>query len=116
MAQKNTAVLLITCPDRKGIVAAIADFLYQNGANILHADQHEDAENDLFLMRVEWDETGFALKPDEFPKAFEPIAKRFSMEWRVERSVKKPRVAILASKYDHCVSDLLYRHQSGELH
>jgi len=54
-AGKNTATLLITCPDSKGIVAAVADFLYQHNANILHADQHQDAENNLFLMRVEWD-------------------------------------------------------------
>ncbi len=58
---KNTAVLLITCPDRKGIVAAVAEFLYKHDANILHADQHQDAERGLFLMRVEWDLTGFAL-------------------------------------------------------
>ena len=58
-AVRNTATLLITCPDSKGIVAAIADFLYQHNANILHADQHQDAENNLFLMRVEWDLAGF---------------------------------------------------------
>ena len=68
---KNTATLLITCPDTKGIVAAIADFLYQHNANILHADQHQDAENSLFLMRVEWDLKDFYLffpnlKPSKF--------------------------------------------------
>ena len=58
---KNTATLLITCPDAKGIVASIADFLYKHNANILHADQHQDAENNLFLMRVEWDLAGFNI-------------------------------------------------------
>ncbi len=119
MTTPRTAVLLITCPDTKGIVATLADFLYKNGANILHSDQHEDAENRLFLMRIEWDLEGFALSgPDlrqDFAKQFEPIAKRFSMAWRLESSERLPRVAILASKYDHCLSDLLYRQQSGEL-
>ena len=69
---KNTAVLLITCPDRKGIVAAVAEFLYKHDANILHADQHQDAERGLFLMRVEWDLTGFALDLAEFPRRFAP--------------------------------------------
>jgi formyltetrahydrofolate deformylase len=119
MTTPRTAVLLITCPDTKGIVATLADFLYKNGANILHSDQHEDAENGLFLMRIEWDLEGFALSGPElrkgFTKHFEPIAKRFSMTWRLESSERLPRVAILASKYDHCLSDLLYRQQSGEL-
>lgn len=62
MSDKASAVLLIGCPDQKGLVAAIADFLYQHNANILHADQHQDADLDLFLMRVEWDLSGFDLE------------------------------------------------------
>jgi formyltetrahydrofolate deformylase len=112
---KNTAVLLITCPDRKGIVAAVAEFLYRNEANILHADQHQDAERGLFLMRVEWDLTGFALDLAEFPRRFAPLADRFEMRWRLERSDHPLRVALFVSKYDHCLMDLLYRHQTGEL-
>ncbi|HUP58480.1 MAG TPA: formyltetrahydrofolate deformylase [Bdellovibrionota bacterium] len=116
MTQPRTAVLLITCPDTKGIVATLADFLYRNGANILHSDQHEDSENTVFLMRIEWDLDGFGLQTrEQFTKAFQPIAERFKMEWRFESSDRKPRVALLASKYDHCLSDILYRHQSGEL-
>jgi formyltetrahydrofolate deformylase len=112
---KNTAVLLITCPDRKGIVAAVAEFLYRHDANILHADQHQDAERGLFLMRVEWDLTGFALDPAEFPRRFAPLADRFEMRWRLERSDHPLRVALFVSKADHCLMDLLYRHQTGEL-
>ena len=112
---KNTAVLLITCPDRKGIVAAVAEFLYKHDANILHADQHQDAERALFLMRVEWDLGGFALDPAEFPRRFAPLADRFDMRWRLERSDHPLRVALFVSKYDHCLMDLLYRHQTGEL-
>jgi formyltetrahydrofolate deformylase len=112
---KNSAVLLITCPDRKGIVAAVAEFLYRHDANILHADQHQDAERGLFLMRVEWSLAGFNLDLAEFPRRFAPLADRFEMRWRLERSDHPLRVALFVSKYDHCLMDLLYRHQTGEL-
>ena len=112
---KNTATLLITCPDRKGIVAAIADFLFQHNANILHADQHQDAENNLFLMRVEWDLAGFSFDPSEFSQHFAEVSKRFNMEWQLKLSQKPLRVAIMVSQYDHCLADLLHRHKNGEL-
>jgi formyltetrahydrofolate deformylase len=112
---KNTATLLITCPDAKGIVAAIADFLHQHNANILHADQHQDAENNLFLMRVEWDLAGFNLDEASFNQAFTAIANKFSMRWQLKLSQHKARVAIMVSQYDHCLADLLHRHKSGEL-
>ena len=119
---KNTATLLITCPDAKGIVAAIADFLFQNNANILHADQHLDSENNLFLMRVEWDasnfnldDANFNLTEAAFEQAFEPIANKFKMHWQLKLSQHKTRVAIMVSQYDHCLADLLHRHKSGEL-
>lgn len=112
---KNTATLLITCPDSKGIVAAVADFLYQHNANILHADQHQDAENNLFLMRVEWDLAGFSLLPADFELHFAQIASRFNMEWQLKLSQKPFRMAIMVSQYDHCLADLLHRHKNGEL-
>jgi formyltetrahydrofolate deformylase len=112
---KNTATLLINCPDRKGLVATIADFLYRHDANILHADQHQDSELNLFLMRIEWDLAGFDIELDDFEQHFAPIAERFQMQWQLKRSTQKPRMAIFVSQYDHCLVDLLYRHQSGEL-
>jgi formyltetrahydrofolate deformylase len=112
---KNTAILLIDCPDQKGIVAAVSDFLYRHKANILHADQHQDGDRGLFLTRVEWDLADFGLAIGDFGKAFAAIAERFRMRWRLELSSKRPRVAIFVSKYDHCLADLLYRHESGEL-
>jgi formyltetrahydrofolate deformylase len=115
MSHKTTAILLISCPDQKGLVAAIADFLYQHNANILHADQHQDAELGLFLMRVEWDLHGFDLDLADFNTAFEPIATRFQMQWRLASAGSKPRLAIFVSRYDHCLADLLYRYQAGEL-
>ena len=112
---KNTAVLLITCPDRKGIVYSVSEFLYKHDANILHADQHQDAERSLFLMRVEWDLADFDLDLDDCARQFAPVADRFGMRWRIERSDRPHRAALFVSKYDHCLVDLLYRHQNGEL-
>ena len=113
---KNTAVLLLSCPDQRGLVAAIANFLLAHNANILHADQHQDGELKLFLMRVEWDLQGFTLPLAEFPQAFAPIAAQYRMTWRLSESAHKPRMAVFVSKFDHCLADLLYRYQSGELH
>jgi formyltetrahydrofolate deformylase len=112
---KKTAILLLDCPDRKGIVAVVSEFLYRHNANILHADQHQDAERDLFFMRVEWDLGDFDLDLAECSRQFVPIAERFQMRWRIERSDRPHRVALFVSRYDHCLVDLLYRHQSGEL-
>jgi formyltetrahydrofolate deformylase len=112
---KNSATLLITCPDTKGIVAAIADFLYQHNANILHADQHQDAENSLFLMRVEWDLKDFFLDEASFAEAFQGIAKTYKMTWELKFSKDKLRMAIMVSQYDHCLADLLHRYKNNEL-
>ena len=112
---KNSATLLITCPDTKGIVAAIADFLYQHNANILHADQHQDAENSLFLMRVEWDLKDFSLDEASFAEAFKGIAKTYKMTWELKLSKDKLRMAIMVSQYDHCLADLFHRYKNNEL-
>lgn len=112
---KNTAILLVDCPDRKGIVAALSDFLYSHNANILHADQHQDADKGLFLTRIEWDLTDFGLPIADFGAAFGKIAGQFRMQWRLELSATRPKMAIFVSQYDHCLADLLYRHASGEL-
>jgi len=115
IAVKNTATLLITCPDRRGIVAAVGEFLYRHDANILHADQHQDAEGKLFLMRVEWDRTDYKLDHADFARQFAPVSDRFQMRWRLEEGDRPHRIAVFVSKYDHCLVDLLYRHRSGEL-
>lgn len=112
---KNTAILLIDCPDQKGLVAAVAEFLFRHNANILHADQHQDNEQGLFLMRVEWDMDGCDLSVEEFRRQFSRIADQFKMHWRLELASLRPRIAIYVSHYDHCIVDLLYRQQSGEL-
>lgn len=111
----NTAILLIDCPDRKGLVAAISTFLYRHGANILHADQHQDNDLGLFFMRVEWALEDFDLDEQQFRREFEPLAAQFQMRWRLAYSAVKPAVAIFVSRYLHCLVDLLHRHQTGEL-
>jgi len=117
---KPSAILLISCPDRKGEVATIADFVYRHNGNILHADEHADEESGLFLMRVEFDPKDFDIDLTDkdlaaFAKHFAPIAEKFQMKWRLAQSSHRPRMVVLVSKYDHCLVDLLYRHQSGEL-
>ncbi|MGA3097884.1 MAG: formyltetrahydrofolate deformylase [Bryobacteraceae bacterium] len=115
MEPRNTATLLIDCPDRKGLVAAIAEFLYLHGANILHADQHQDNDLGLFFMRVEWEMADFDLPRGRFEAEFEPVAGRFQMNWKVRYSAHLPRVAVFVSRERHCLLDLLHRWQIGEL-
>ena len=111
----DSAILLIHCPDRKGIVAGISGFLYAQGANILHADQHQDNDLGLFFMRIEWDLADFALDDAAFRQSFQPLADSFQMEWRLAYSKARPATAIFVSQHQHCLLDLLYRHAIGEL-
>jgi formyltetrahydrofolate deformylase len=111
----DTAILLVDCPDRKGIVATIANFIYTHGGNILHADQHQDNKLGLFFMRIEWDLKGFGLDPESFRSHFEPVAKQFQMAWRIEYSHRLQTLAVLVSRYTHCLVDLLHRYETCEL-
>ncbi|OQS51282.1 formyltetrahydrofolate deformylase [Chromobacterium violaceum] len=112
---KHSATLLISAPDKKGLVAAIANFLMTYNANIMHADQHQDTSENLFLMRVQWDLDGFTLPMDSFAAAFQPIADEHGMIWKVSLSARKPRMAIFVSQYEHCLVDLMHRWRIGEL-
>ena len=114
-ATAHSAVLLVSCPDRKGLVATVSDYIYKHGGNILHTDEHTDATSSWFLMRVEFDLSGFDVPLEDVHKSFGPIAELFSMNWRLADSEMRPRMAIMVSKYDHCLIDLLYRHKTGEL-
>jgi formyltetrahydrofolate deformylase len=110
----RTAVLLISCPDRKGLVAVISDFVFRHNGNILHADEHRDEQTGLFLMRVEFDPSGMDMPVAELGAEFAAIAARYQMQWRLANGERRPRMAILVSQYDHCLADLLYRHRAGE--
>jgi len=109
-----TAVLLISCPDRRGLVAAVSDFIYRNNGNIIHADQHTDQEEGVFLQRVEWELEGFGIPRQDIADAFRPIADRFEMTWDLRFSDYVPRIAIFVSKMEHCLYDLLWRQRTGE--
>ena len=111
----KTAILLIDCPDRKGLVAAIANFLLAQNANILHADQHQDNELGLFFMRIEFSLDQSEAEEAAFRREFGELAASLNMRWRLEYASRKPRVALFVSQYLHCIADLLQRHQSGEL-
>jgi formyltetrahydrofolate deformylase len=127
---KDSAVLLIDCPDRKGLVARVSGLLYERGANILHADQHIDRDAGLFFMRVEWSlnsangsqpENGIASAASSpfdlnaFRRAFTPLAAELGMHWQLTSSARRPRVALFCSQYLHCMADLLHRWRAGEL-
>jgi len=115
MSPKNSAILLTQCPEQKGVVAAVANFIYKHNGNILHADDHQDPELRMFMMRVEWELEGFDFELDEFAARFAPVVQKFKMHWQVARSGHRPRVAILVSKSGYCLADLLYSHHMGEL-
>jgi formyltetrahydrofolate deformylase len=113
---RNSAILLVQCPDRKGLSAAIADFIFQHNGNILHVEQHQAGDAALcYLARTEFSLDAFALDVKAFAAEFAPIADKFQMQWRLALGSYRPRVAIFVSKYDHCLVDLLYRQRNGEL-
>ena len=110
-----TAILLLTCPDQTGVVAAVADFVWRHGGNIVHAEQHTDDVDGVFFQRVEFELDGFAFGREDLERAFWPVAERFDMQVQVRFSDDRPRLAILASRAPHCLVDLLARWRSGEL-
>jgi len=117
---RDSAVLLIDCPDRKGLVARVSTLLFERGANILHADQHQDHELGLFFMRVEFGlgdggDAGPAFDLDAFKQAFAPLAAELGMNWKLSSGAWLPRVALFCSQYLHCMADLLERWRLGEL-
>lgn len=111
----TTATLLICCPDQRGLVAKIANFIDANGGNIIHADQHLDAQANLFLSRVEWDLQDFNLPRDLIDPAFGAIARPLGATWQLHFSDTIPRIAIWVTKQNHCLLDLIWRQQAKEL-
>lgn len=110
----DSAILLISCTDQPGLVAAITDFIYTHNGNILHLDQHVDAEETVFFMRVEWELEGFQIARDDIADTLQPITERFHMTWRLHFSDEKPRMVIFVSKQSHALYDVLSRWQTGE--
>ncbi len=111
----SSATLLISSPDRHGLVAAITDFIFRRNGNILHLDQHVDTEQNIFFMRVEWDISQFEIEKEKIAPSFAPLAEQYQMTWRLHFSDEVKRMVLFVSKQDHCLYDLLSRWQSGEM-
>jgi len=113
---RNTAIIRIHCPDQRGIVAKVTDFIHRYNGNVLALDQHTDQGEKRFFMRVEWDLDGFSLGVDEIKETFQnEIAAAMSMIWSLKLSDEISRMALFVSRASHCLFDLLARHQAGEL-
>lgn len=115
MSLGTVATLLVSCKDRRGIVATLAQVLFGHGANILDSDQHTDSVAGLFFQRIRFDTRELLTDHGTLERAIQEVAKRFDMAYRLEYAHRKKRVAIFVSKYDHCLVDLLLRHRAGEI-
>jgi formyltetrahydrofolate deformylase len=113
--KKNTAILLIHCPDKQGILATVTEFLNKNKGNIIYLDQHVDRQEKIFYMRVEWELDGFAIPSEKIGEYFETlIASPLQMNWKLYFSDEIPRMALFVSKMPHCLFDILARYTAGE--
>lgn len=113
-APKPTAILLVSCPDQRGIVAALSTFITENNGNIIALDQYVDVEESAFFARMEWELDGFAVPLAEFAERFAAVARPRQIAWTLHRSDQRLRMAVLVSKQAHCLYDVLARHESGE--
>jgi formyltetrahydrofolate deformylase len=114
MKSNINAILLLSCPDRKGLVAKISNFIFNYNGNIVHADQHTSQRKKIFFMRIEWEMGGFSLGREEIPAAFAPLAAQFGMKWELHFTDYVPRIAVFVSKHLHCLNDLILRQRMGE--
>lgn len=115
MQSKNTAILLIHCPDTEGIVAAVTDFLFRNHGNVIELEQHVDKDSKAFFMRVEWELENFTIEKSKIDDYFGTlVGRKFEMSWTLHFSDKTPRMVIFVSTASHCLYDILSRYQSKE--
>ncbi len=115
MGNTNTATLLVSCPDRKGLVAALAKLLYEHGGNILQAQQHADPVEKMFFQRIRFDLSELDISRDELEDLLRIECGRFDMRWQISYGDRTKRVAIFVSRFEHCLYDLLIRHRLQEL-
>lgn len=113
--KKDTAILLIHCPDKQGILATVTEFLNKNKGNIIYLDQHVDRQEEIFYMRVEWELENFAIPKDKIGEYFDTlIGSPLQMNWKIYLSNEVPRMALFVSKMPHCLFDILARYTAGE--
>lgn len=111
----SNAILLASCADRRGLIAAFSNFLTQHKGNIVDLQQHVDIADKRFYMRLEWSLNGFTVAEGELPRAVQALAQAYDMSWSLHFSHAVPRMAVLVSRQSHCLLDLLARIQAGEL-
>ena len=109
-----TAILMWSCPDRKGLVSRIAQFIYERGGNILDLDEHVDRYERMFFLRVAWDMSEFSVHPEKLQETFIPLAREHEARWSIRLGKEKRSLAIFVSKYDHCLQEILWRHDLNE--
>ncbi len=115
MDEENlSAILLLSCPDRKGLVSRISNFIFERGGNILDLEEHVNAREQRFFLRVAWDMKEFSVGPEHLEEVFLPMAKEFEAEWAIRLNRNRHKLAIFVSKYDHCLQEILWRHELGE--
>lgn len=111
----DTAVLLLHCPDKQGIIAAVTEFININKGNIIYLDQHVDKAEKVFFMRVEWELENFLIPRDKVKEYFDTLlAKKYQMEFEIYFHAQKPRMALFVSKQAHCLYDLLAHYEAGD--
>ena len=112
---KNTAVLLLHCPDKQGIIAAVTEFININKGNIIYLDQHVDKVEKIFFMRVEWELENFLIPTDKINEYFQTLlANKYEMDFQIHFQNQKPRMALFVSKQAHCMYDLLAHYEAGD--
>ena len=108
----NSAILLLSCKDRTGLISRMSHFVFERGGNIIDLDEHVDGQ--YFFLRIAWDMKNFSVPESEVRAAFMPLAKEFEATWQISFTAQKQRVAIFASKLDHCLQEILWRQRTGE--
>jgi formyltetrahydrofolate deformylase len=110
----STAILLLSCKDRTGLISWISHFVFERNGNILDLDEHVDVDDKQFFIRIAWDMRDFSIPESQVAEAFAPLAKEFNAAWKIRFTGKKLRVAIFVSKLDHCLQEILWRQRLGE--
>jgi formyltetrahydrofolate deformylase len=110
----QTVILLLSCPDRRGLVSRLSNFVFERGGNIIDLDEHVDVDGRQFFVRIAWDMAGFSVPEPDVVDAFAPLGKEFNADWKINFTGSKQRVAIFVSKFDHCLQEILWRHRLGE--
>ena len=109
------AIILISSPDRPGLVAAVTDFININGGNIINLEQHVDKQDNTFFMRIEWDLANFIIPKEKISDYFQTLyANKYNMTFRLYFNDHTPRMAVFVSKMSHCLFDILARYSAGD--